>query len=490
MQNEISVVTKKATIAKMFKAYDMRGQVPDLTPEVYYLMGQALYEVVLFPEKLSTKINLFCDARYSSPVFYKAFAAGFLSKGGTIVPMGLATTEMMYASCIVFNRPGVTITASHNPKDDNGLKMIKNYPQILGRTEGLQEMMDYVLERIETFQLNVETLPEIAEDSVSKVKVMELLLQKYAEIGNLVNSDLQLGNEGRRLKIVVDTANGMSGFVLPEIAKLYKNVDFIPLYWEIDGTFPNHPADPFNPANLVDLQAKVREEKADFGIGMDGDGDRAVLIDENGDLVNSEFFVAKCATFFVDQARLNPSLGFNPAIVYVTSYSRALPDSVLAMNGIAIPSKQGHAFVKKEMKEYNAIYGGEASGHHYFGQFGYMDSGLLVIGLVINMLVEEGVKSSELCKFYEDKYFVSGEQNFEMPETANFNVIKAILKQHFEGGIVNELDGLSMFWTDWKFTVRFSQTSTKPTLRVNVETRGQDKVYLKLEEILKVLEIK
>jgi len=479
----------KEIIAKMFKAYDMRGRVPELTPEVYYLMGQALFEVVLSPENLPTEISLFCDARYSSPIFYKAFAAGYLSKGGSIVPMGLATTEMMYASCIVFNRPGVTITASHNPKDDNGLKMIKAYPQILGRTEGLEEMMNYVLDRIETFKLDLTKLPELQENIGEKAKVMSLLLDKYAEIGNLDKSDEALGSQSRKLKIVVDTANGMSGYVLPEIAKLYKNVEFIPLYWEIDGTFPNHPADPFNPANLVDLQAKVIETKADFGIGMDGDGDRAVLVDENGNLVNSEFFVAKCGTFFIDQVRLNSTLNFNPAIVYVTSYSRALADSVLAINGTAIPSKQGHAFVKDEMKKYNAIYGGEASGYHYFGQFGYMDSGLLVIGLVINMVVNENLKASELCKYYEDKYFVSGERNFEMPEGTDFGVIKSILKQEFEGGIINELDGLSMFWPDWKFTVRFSQTSTKPTLRINVETRGQNVVSVKLLEILKTLDI-
>ena len=401
-------------IAKMFKAYDMRGHVPELTSEIYYLMGEALYEVVLFPENLSTEISLFCDARYSSPNFYKAFAAGFISKGGKIVPMGQATTEMMYASCILFNRPGVTITASHNPKDDNGLKMIKNYPQILGREEGLETMMNYVLERIEDFELDIASLPELVEDTESRASVIKLLLQKYSLIGDLALTQMRLESENRKLKIVVDTGNGMSGLLLPEIAKLYKNVEFVPLFWEIDGTFPNHPADPFNPANLVDLQAKVKEVGADFGIGMDGDGDRAVLVDENGNLVNNEFFVAKCATFFVEEARNKPELGFNPAVVYVTSYNRALPDAVLAINGAAIPSKQGHAFVKDEMKKYNAIYGGEASGHHYFGQFGYMDSGLLVIGLVINIIAKEKTVASKLCHYYTNKYFSSGENNFIM----------------------------------------------------------------------------
>lgn len=473
--------------SKLFKAYDMRGTTPDLTAEVYYLAGKALVEKILIPEKLLLKVNLFRDTRLSSPDFYKALYNGLVEAGAEVVLLGLGTTDMMYAACQLFNTPGGIVTASHNPKDDNGFKFVKKVPNMLGLEDGLDKVRDYVLENIESTKIDLGSMLEPVENEEAKAKVLDFFLEKVTLVGEIDKINSKIASFRKKMKVVVDTANGMGGFIMPEIAKLYPNIEFIPLYWELDGNFPNHPANPTIAENMIDLEKAVLEYGADLGVAFDGDADRVYFVDEKGVSLNGEFLVALLSKYMVKEAYHKPELGLNPAVVSVISYGRASVNTTLEANGVPILSKQGHTFVKAQMKKYNAIYGGEASGHHYFGDFGYMDSGAITLALFLRILIEKEVLPSALLLEFSDKYFVSGERNFVLPEGLNMTTIKEKIKSKYADGAISELDGITAYYLDWKFTIRGS--NTEPLLRINLETIGLDKTGEKLAELKSVIGI-
>lgn len=478
-------------IFSMFKSYDLRGRVPILNSSVYYLMGIALVKCILEPEKRETVVNVACDARNSSVEFYNSFCSGVESAGGTVYSIGLGPTELMYCGCLLNGNSGAMITASHNPKGDNGCKMVKVIPEMIGLGSGLELIRDFVIKELENgFDIENVAISEFPEDTELKEKCINLLIEKINLIGNLqeTNQLFSEKNKEKKYKIVVDTANGMGGYVMPIIQKLYPEIEFIPLYWELDGNFPNHPADPIVPENLIDLQKIVKSESANLGIAFDGDADRVFFIDENGKTINMESLIALFSKTFLESNFDNSA--FNPAIVYVSSYSRATPETVTAMGGAAIPSIQGHTNVKKSMKKYNAIYGGEASGHHYFGQFGFMDSGALVIGLMLKIISKTDQKASQLLNFWNKTYFTSGEENYEIDPGLKMQNICESIEKAFPGGIYNTKDGISVFFPSYKFTIRMSNTSaTKPIVRINVETKFTDFAIDKMNEIKKLLNL-
>jgi len=475
----------------MFKAYDIRGTVPELDEKVYYWAGRALVDVILKPDHLPLTVNLVRDARASSPAFYKALYYGLVDGGATVRPLGLGSTDTMYAACLKYNNPGAMVTASHNPKDDNGLKIVKQIPQMLGMNGGLDKVRDYVLARIES-----EAMPDLADfadpvdDVTSKNEVTTYFADKMKELGQIDRINSVMATSGRKLKIVVDTGNGMGGFIIPYLANQYTNIEWIPLYWELDGNFPNHPADPMNLNNLRDLQASVLSNNADLGVAFDGDADRAFFVDERGEILNGEHLVAVIAEEMVGVAKQRPELELNPAVVYVVSYSRCLADVVLQAGGAAIVSQQGHTYVKSLMKQYKAIYGGEASGHHYYGQFGFMDSGILTVSLIIQLLIDRDAQASTLTRYFVDKYFVTGEQNYKLPEGLTMKEVKETIKLHYSTGYISELDGISVFYPTWKITVRGS--NTEPLLRINIECKENTETNnpaVRLQEVLNLLGI-
>ena len=258
------------------------------------------------------------------------------------------------------------------------------------------------------------------------------------------------------------------------LQELYPSVEFIPLYCELDGNFPNHPADPINPDNMKDLQEAVIKHQADLGIAFDGDADRAFFVDQKGCLINGENLVAVFAQELVRKAKAHPELELNPACVYVISYSRALSDTVLMEGGTAIASKQGHTYVKSLMAQYKAIYGGEASGHHYFGQFGYMDSGLLACTLMISILSKNQKLASQICEYYEDKYFTSGEINIKASPSMNIEILTKRLEIEYPDAYFSFYDGVTIYLPFWKMTVRGA--NTEPLFRINIETRIKNQV--------------
>jgi phosphomannomutase len=451
-------------IAKFFKAYDLRGTTPELDWKIYYLAGQGYVQEILKKENLPLIINVWHDARITSELFYKAFINGLESEGCKVIPCGLGSTDMMYAYTIHQDISGAIITASHNPKDDNGLKIVKKYPQMLGLSAGLDKVRDYVIANYEQLQINFQDLKVIKDDQKAKTEAITKMTEVSMQVGNFLNIQTP-----KDFKVVVDAGNGMGGLIYELLVGQYPKIKFIPLYCDLDGNFPNHPADPLNPDNLKDLQAEVIKNKANLGIAFDGDADRAFFVDENGNLVNGENLVAVFAKKLVEDATNNPDLGYNPAAVYVVSYSRALADTVLMAGGAAIVSKQGHTYVKSLMKEYKAIYGGEASGHHYFGQFGYMDSGLIAVNLMLNIMFTNGQQASELCKYFEDKYYTSGEHNLKAPVGKDMTMVKDRVKLKYKDAIISELDGITVYYPQWKMTIRGS--NTEPLFRINVETQ-------------------
>jgi phosphomannomutase len=470
-------------IAKFFKAYDLRGTTPELDWKVYYLAGKGLVTEIMKKEGLELVINVWSDARLTSPLFYKAFINGLESEGCKVIPCGLGSSDMMYAYTISKDISGAIITASHNPKDDNGLKVVKKYPEMLGLAGGLDKVRDYVVANYQSLTVTEKDLKNVTNNIQAKIDAIDYMTKVSNQIGNFVNIITP-----KDYTIVVDAGNGMGALIYELLKTQYPKIKFIPLFCELDGNFPNHPADPINPENLVDLQKAVMDNKASLGIAFDGDADRAFFVDEKGELINGENLVAVFAKKLVGDAIAKPELGFNPASVYVVSYSRALADTVLMTGGAAIVSKQGHTFVKANMKKYNAIYGGEASGHHYFGQFGFMDSGILAVNLILNILFTNNQKASELCNYYSDKYFTSGEHNLKAPVGKDMKMVIDRVKRKYSDAVISELDGVTVYYPEWKMTIRGS--NTEPLFRINIETKVNTTILnpqLKLEEAMKLI---
>jgi len=472
--------------SSFFKSYDIRGTVPHLNAAVYYWAGRGFVETILKPDELPLEVNLVRDGRYSSPEFYEALYWGLVDAGAKVRLLGMGSTDTMYAACLRYNNPGAMVTASHNPKDDNGLKIVKRAPQMLGMDGGLDLVRDYVLARIDAESLpdfSTRTMPHDDEDA--KVEVMRHFSNIMAQIGDIDRINTTMKSTGKTLKIAVDTANGMGGFIMSYLTQQYSSIDWIPLYWEVDGTFPNHPADPMVESNLVDLKQAVLDNQADLGVAFDGDADRAFFVDENGQMLNGEHLVAVVAEYMTHTAIHTPDMRLNPAVVYVISYSRCLADVVLQAGGAAIVSKQGHTHVKRLMNQYNAVYGGEASGHHYYGQFGYMDSGILTVGLLIQLLIDRDVQASELTRYYQDKYFVSGENNYRLPDGLSLPRVKEIIKDIYSDGYISELDGITVYYPDWKLTIRGS--NTEPLLRINIETKKKTPDFNPQERLAEIV---
>jgi phosphomannomutase len=473
--------------SKFFKAYDVRGTFPEIDQKVFYWTGFGLVSQILTTENLPLKVAVCHDCRYTSPKFYKAFCAGVTDAGGEVIALGLGSTDFLYAATQTLDCSGAVITASHNPKDDNGVKIVKKAPQMLGLNSGLAIIRDFVLAKAHQ-DLSSENWLEPVENTELKRKVGHFYQNTMHHIGRIdeVSASLvRLYNQGRRFKIVADCGNGMGGWVMDIMSKLYPEIEFVKMYWDLDGNFPNHPADPSHRENLKELQLRVVEEKADLGLAFDGDADRCYFVDEKGELMEGNFVVAVLAKTFLQDLSTDSSPKFNPAIVYSQPQSRAVAFTVLDYDGVPVPSRQGHTFIKANMVKYKAVYGGEGSGHHYFGEFGYMDSGVLAAVKIISLLVLQNLSASELLSDYTHRYFLSGEINFQLAPGQTFEQIKSAVLDQFTDGIISQMDGVSVFYSDWKFNLRTS--NTEPLVRLNVECIGQDQVAAKVDLVRTVV---
>ena len=398
--------------------------------------------------------------RPSSPVFADAFSAGVTSQGLDVIRIGLASTDMLYFAAGKLNFPGAMFTASHNPAEYNGIKLCLSGARPIGKESGLLTIERFVNEG-----------SPIDFRSVGKESEQDLLSLYVDHLLSLV--DL---SEIRPLKVVVDAGNGMAGHTAPAVfARL--NCEVIPMYFELDGTFPNHEANPIDPKNLKDLQKAVKKHKADIGLAFDGDADRCFLVDENGDLVNPSTLTALIA-----DRELMKYPGSN--IIYNLISSRAVVEIVEEKGGKAIRSRVGHSYIKQLMADTGAVFGGEHSGHFYFKDFWRADSGMLAALHAIAALGEAKGSLSTLLKPYS-RYISSGEINSEVADaSAAMKHVEEIYGKK-DGVEADHLDGLTISGDTWWFNLRAS--NTEPLLRLNVEASMEARMKKVRDDVLNMI---
>jgi phosphomannomutase len=397
------------------------------------------------------------DMRPSSPVFADAFSAGVTSQGLEVIRIGLASTDMLYFAAGKLNFPGAMFTASHNPAEYNGIKLCLSGARPIGKESGLL-----------TIERFVNDGSPIDFRSVGNESNRDMLAEYVDHLLTLV--DL---SEIRPLKIVVDAGNGMAGHTAPAVfARL--NCEVIPMYYELDGTFPNHEANPIDPKNLKDLQKAVKKHKADIGLAFDGDADRCFLVDESGELVNPSTLTALIAA---RELAKNPGA----SIIYNLISSRAVVEIVEENGGKAIRSRVGHSYIKKLMADTGAVFGGEHSGHFYFKDFWRADSGMLAALHAIAALGEVSAPLSKILKPY-CRYVASGEINSEVLDAQSS--MNEISEKYGEsaGNEIDHLDGLTVNGDTWWFNVRAS--NTEPLLRLNVEAKTEARMEKIRDEVL------
>ncbi|MER7521122.1 phosphomannomutase/phosphoglucomutase [Streptomyces sp. NPDC126499] len=449
-----------ADLSQIVKAYDVRGVVPDQWDETLAeLFGAAFVRVTE-----AGAIVVGHDMRPSSPGLATAFARGAARLGADVTLIGLCSTDQLYFASGQLDLPGAMFTASHNPAQYNGIKMCRAGAAPVGQDTGLADIRALV----ERWTEEGAPEPAATEGTVSERDT----LQDYAaHLTSLV--DL---TSIRPLKVVVDAGNGMGGHTVPTVFGGLP-LDVVPMYFELDGTFPNHEANPLDPKNIVDLQERVRAEGADLGIAFDGDADRCFVVDENGDPVSPSAITALVAA-----RELAKHPGGTVIHNLITSWS--VPEVVRENGGTPVRTRVGHSFIKEEMAKTGAIFGGEHSAHYYFKDFWNADTGMLAALHVLAALGGQDGPLSALVAAY-DRYASSGEINSTVADqTARLAAVKAAFADR-DGVTLDELDGLTITSADWWFNLRAS--NTEPLLRLNVEARDEATMSALRDEVLALI---
>ncbi len=460
------------SLAAVIKAYDVRGTVPDqLDADLARAVGAAFVEVlgIRASDGGAGTVVVGHDMRPSGPDLVAAFADGVRGQGCDVVLIGLASTDGLYFAAGRLDVPGAMFTASHNPAQYNGIKLCRAGAAPVGQDSGLRA----IREMIEN-----DAIPGY-DGPVGTVSRHDMLAEYAAYMRELVDV-----SGGRPLKVVVDAGNGMGGYTVPAVLGDSSGLpalplDVIPMYFELDGTFPNHEANPIEPANLVDLSERVVAEGADLGLAFDGDADRCFVVDERGQTVNPSTLTAMIA------AR---ELAKHPgsSVIHNLITSRAVPEVIAEHGGTAVRTRVGHSFIKATMAQTDAVFGGEHSGHFYFRDFWRADSGMLAALHTLAALGETPAGttlSSMLASF--DRYAASGEINTEVADQA---AVTARIKAEWAarpGVTFDELDGLTINGDDWWFNVRPS--NTEPLLRLNAEARDAATMAGLRDEVLAMM---
>ena len=433
-------------VSAIVKAYDIRGVVPDqLDAGIARLFGAAFADLVGGPA-----VVIGYDMRPSSPELAAAFAEGVTSQGVDAVVAGLASTDLLYYASGSLGLPGAMFTASHNPAQYNGIKLCLAGAAPVGQDTGLGTLRDSV---------NAGGPPP--KDTRGTVTERDLLDGYAAHMHSLV--DLR---GIRPLKVVVDAGNGMGGYTVPAVFAGLP-LDMTPLYFQLDGTFPNHEANPIEPENLVDLQKAVLEQGADIGLAFDGDADRCFVVDERGGLVSPSAITALVAE---RELRREPG----STVIHNLITSRTVAEVVRENGGTPVRTRVGHSFIKAEMARTNAVFGGEHSGHFYFRDFWRADSGMLAaLHVLASLGTQEGPLSALLTSY--DRYAASGEINSRVEAAFGGR----------EGVEVDHLDGLTVSAADWWFNLRPS--NTEPLLRLNAEAADEATMARVRDEVLAIV---
>ena len=432
----------------IFKAYDVRGVYPsDLNEEIAYNIARAFVKFLN-----CKKVIVGRDMRVSSLSLHDSVVKGLIEQGADVIDTGLCSSPMMnFASATIEADGAIMITASHNPKEYNGFKFFREHAIPLSEVSGLKDIEKLANEKSfeDASKKGSTTKKNIMDDYVNHVK-------KFAE-------------EIKGLKIIADSGNGMSGLTVPKVLEGF-NIELIHMYPELDGSFPNHECNPMKEENTAELQKKVVEEKADVGISLDGDADRVVFIDENGERISSDLITALIAIQFLKKGKQK--------ILYDLRSSKAVKETIEANKGTAIMCRVGHSFIKQQLRDEDAIFAGELSGHYYFKDNFYTDSGVIALMVVLNLLSSEKKKLSEIVKPIK-KYFATGEINMEVKDK---DIIIEKVKEKYNDANIFELDGASVEYKDWWFNLR--KSNTEPVIRLNLEADTKELMEEKRDEVL------
>jgi phosphomannomutase len=444
-------------LSSIVKAYDIRGVVPDqLDEDIARDVGAAFVRVT---EAAGQAVVVGRDMRPSSPALAAAFAEGACAQGADVVDIGLASTDQLYFASGHLDLPGAMFTASHNPARYNGMKLCRAGASPVGADSGLAQIRALVEDGVPGY------------DGAPGALRTEDLLPAYAKhLRSLV--DL---THSRPLTVVVDAANGMAGHTVPVVLEGLP-VQLVPMYFELDGTFPNHEANPLEPANLLDLRAEVRAVGADIGLAFDGDADRVFVIDERGEPVTPSAVTALVA---VRELARHPG----GTVIHNLITSRAVPEIVREHGGVPVRTRVGHSYIKAEMARTDAIFGGEHSAHYYFRDFWRADTGMLAALHVLAALGEQAKPLSVLAADYS-RYVASGELNSTVRDAADRT---AAVRAAFDrpGVETDDLDGLTVTAPDWWFNLRSS--NTEPLLRLNVEAADETTMQAVRDEVLSIV---
>ncbi|HUB57328.1 MAG TPA: phosphomannomutase/phosphoglucomutase [Mycobacterium sp.] len=445
-----------AAVHRVIKAYDVRGLVGEEIDESFVTDVGAAFARLMRGEE-ARQVVIGYDMRDSSPSLAGAFGAGVTAQGLDVVRIGLASTDQLYFAAGLLDCPGAMFTASHNPAAYNGIKMCRAGAKPVGAETGLTAIRDDLIAGVPAF-----------DGPTGSVGDKDVLADYGAFLRSLVNTSGLC-----QLRVAVDAGNGMAGHTAPAVLGPIGSITLLPLYFELDGSFPNHEANPLDPANLADLQAYVRDTGADIGLAFDGDADRCFVVDERGRPVSPS-----TVTALVAARELGREIG--ATVIHNLITSRAVPELVVERGGTPVRSRVGHSYIKALMADTGAIFGGEHSAHYYFRDFWGADSGMLAALHVLAALGEQERPLSELTADYQ-RYESSGEINFTVDDAGS--CVEAVLKS-FGGRIqsIDHLDGVTVDLGEgsW-FNLRTS--NTEPLLRLNVEGRCVEDVEAVVEQV-------
>ncbi len=465
--------------SEIFKAYDIRGIYGEnLTEEVVYKIGRAFVYFLKAQETHSVSgtqkskgffrskdVIVGTDMRISSPKLSRAFMKGVAEQGANAIFIGKVCTDAVYFASGFLNKPAVMFTASHNPKEYNGLKFCKAGAIPINEDTGLNDLKS-IIEDGRYKKIKAEKSGKIIRKNILKKYVEHT--RKFVNVKKL-----------KKLMIAVDAGNGMAGKIIPLI---YKNlpVKIIPLYFRLDGTFPNHPADPSKYENLRMLQKTVREKKCDYGIAFDGDADRIFFVDEKGEVVNSSL----ASSLIIKNVLLKKSRNKKEKIIYNVAVSHIVPDTIKKFGGTPIVERVGHSFIKDTMRKTKAVFACEHSAHYYYRDNYRADSGIITSLIVAEIISNENKKLSELLEEFK-KYFTIEETNAEVRDkNLKLKQIEDIYRKQNPKKI-SKMDGITIEFDNWWFNVR--QSNTEPLLRLNLEANSQRLMEEKKQELLDII---
>jgi phosphomannomutase len=443
---------------KVFKAYDVRGiYSTELDEDGAYAIGRAFVEV--FQPK---KIAIGHDMRVSSPAMAAAAIRGASEAGAEVLELGLVGTEMVYFAVGDLGLDGgIAVTASHNPKDYTGMKIVRRGALPVGGDSGLLDIRDRAV--------SLSDPPRgLTPGSVQRYDIW----QRYVD---RVLSFVDLETIGP-LKVVIDAANGMAGVMLPPVLERLPQLETVRCYFEPDGTFPNHEPNPLLPENREFIVRKTLEEGADFGVAFDGDADRCFFVDDSGEFVPGDFVTALFSQAILEK---DP----DPKIIYDVRASWAVPETILQAGGEPLVNRVGHAFIKQRMREEQAVFAGEVSGHYYFRDFSQADSGVIPFLLMLELVSKRNMALSEIVRPFRETYFITGELNTPVGDVEA--KLRELEERFGAQGKVGHLDGLSVEAEDWHMNVRPS--NTEPLLRLNLEARSRELMERKRDEVMEVI---